>query len=407
MRVTIFCHSLVSDWNHGNAHFLRGVCSELIARGHAVPCSSRPDAWSVPTWSEHGERRLPASPAPIRSCTAPATTADTLDLDAALADADLVLVHEWSDHALVQAHRHAPPPTAHYRLLFHDTHHRSVTEPDSMAAYDLRHYDGVLAFGSVIRDLYRAKGWAAAPGPGTRRPTRACSIRCRDAARRRPGLDRQLGRRRTHRRTARVPAGPVKAAAPEGASMACATPTACARGTERRGHPYGGWLPNYKAPEVFARYKRDGARAAPALRAGAAGHSDHPRVRGAGLRHSAGQRALGRRRRPVLPRRRLSRGARRRGHAAAPARRAQRPRVRALARAPGAADGARPPYLRAPGGRALRHPGGARGTRGTRGTRGCAAAAAVAPAEPASESAPRSGPQPRPEPILPPGAFAA
>ena len=23
--VVIFCHSLVSDWNHGNAHFLRGV----------------------------------------------------------------------------------------------------------------------------------------------------------------------------------------------------------------------------------------------------------------------------------------------------------------------------------------------------------------------------------------------
>ena len=42
-------------------------------------------------------------------------------------------------------HRKANP---HYRLLFHDTHHRGVTDPDSMAAYDLRHYDGVLAFGS-------------------------------------------------------------------------------------------------------------------------------------------------------------------------------------------------------------------------------------------------------------------
>ena len=41
-----------------------------------------------------------------------------------------------------------------YRLLFHDTHHRCVTEPAAMAAYDLRHYDGVLAFGEVIRDLY-------------------------------------------------------------------------------------------------------------------------------------------------------------------------------------------------------------------------------------------------------------
>ena len=35
MRVVIFCHSLLSDWNHGNAHFLRGVATELVARGRA------------------------------------------------------------------------------------------------------------------------------------------------------------------------------------------------------------------------------------------------------------------------------------------------------------------------------------------------------------------------------------
>jgi spore maturation protein CgeB len=30
-----------------------------------------------------------------------------------------------------------------------------------MAAYDLRHYDGVLAFGDVVRDLYLKRGWAS------------------------------------------------------------------------------------------------------------------------------------------------------------------------------------------------------------------------------------------------------
>ena len=29
MKFVLFCHSLVSDWNHGNAHFLRGVVREL------------------------------------------------------------------------------------------------------------------------------------------------------------------------------------------------------------------------------------------------------------------------------------------------------------------------------------------------------------------------------------------
>ena len=36
MRFVLFCHSLLSDWNHGNAHFLRGVVTELCERGHLV-----------------------------------------------------------------------------------------------------------------------------------------------------------------------------------------------------------------------------------------------------------------------------------------------------------------------------------------------------------------------------------
>src|SRR5205814_6236717 len=47
MRIVIFCHSLASDWNHGNAHFLRGVCSELVARGHDLAVYEPSDAWSV------------------------------------------------------------------------------------------------------------------------------------------------------------------------------------------------------------------------------------------------------------------------------------------------------------------------------------------------------------------------
>jgi spore maturation protein CgeB len=70
-------------------------------------------------------------------------------------------VHEWNDHQLVQrigAHRRA---LGRYRLLFHDTHHRSVTQPESVGAYDLAGYDGVLAYGKAIADIYRARDWAA------------------------------------------------------------------------------------------------------------------------------------------------------------------------------------------------------------------------------------------------------
>src|SRR5690606_28136855 len=83
----------------------------------------------------------------------------TLDLEQALDGADLVLVHEWNEPELVRRIGELRRQ-AEFRLLFHDTHHRAATDRSSMAAYDLRHYDGVLAFGAVIRDLYLANGWA-------------------------------------------------------------------------------------------------------------------------------------------------------------------------------------------------------------------------------------------------------
>ncbi|HEY8413700.1 MAG TPA: hypothetical protein VIK76_19935, partial [Pyrinomonadaceae bacterium] len=47
MRVVLFYQSLISDWNHGNAHFLRGVASELLARGHKVAVYEPRNSWSV------------------------------------------------------------------------------------------------------------------------------------------------------------------------------------------------------------------------------------------------------------------------------------------------------------------------------------------------------------------------
>src|SRR5215216_867054 len=46
VRIVMFYHSLISDWNHGNAHFLRGVVSELQSRGHSVSVLEPSDAWS-------------------------------------------------------------------------------------------------------------------------------------------------------------------------------------------------------------------------------------------------------------------------------------------------------------------------------------------------------------------------
>lgn len=59
MRIAFFVHSLLSDWNHGNAHFLRGVAGELISRGHDVRVFEPRDAWSLQNLlTDHGEAAL-------------------------------------------------------------------------------------------------------------------------------------------------------------------------------------------------------------------------------------------------------------------------------------------------------------------------------------------------------------
>ncbi len=70
-----------------------------------------------------------------------------------------MIVHEWNDHQLVRRIGEHRDRVGGYRLLFHDTHHRSVSDRSSMVAYDLSNYDGVLAFGNVIRDIYLTEGW--------------------------------------------------------------------------------------------------------------------------------------------------------------------------------------------------------------------------------------------------------
>jgi spore maturation protein CgeB len=256
VRVVLFCHSLVSDWNHGNAHFLRGICGELLARGHEVEVYEPANAWSVQNLvAEHGKAPLRAFAKAYPHLRSHRYSRDEPDLDQALAGADLVLVHEWNEHSLVRRiglHRAANP---HYRLLFHDTHHRSVTDPDSMAAYDLRHYDGVLAFGSVIRDLYRRHGWCERAWTwheaADTRVFRLLGGSHRD------GDLVWIGNWGDEERTAELHEfllNPVRDLGLEARVHGVRYPDHALESLREAGISYGGWLPNYEAPAVFARY---------------------------------------------------------------------------------------------------------------------------------------------------------
>jgi spore maturation protein CgeB len=159
VRFVMFYHSLLSDWNHGNAHFLRGTVRELIRRGHEVVVYEPKDGWSLSNLlADQGQAALTAF-AQAYPDLASRFYDDTLDFDQALAGADVVLVHEWNDPALVNAiaKHHARHPG--YQLLFHDTHHRVVSDADNFARFDLRGYDAILAFGQSLVDLYQRRGW--------------------------------------------------------------------------------------------------------------------------------------------------------------------------------------------------------------------------------------------------------
>jgi spore maturation protein CgeB len=161
VKLVLFCHSLRSDWNHGNAHFLRGILSECWHRGFDVLALERRDSWSAANLSrDHGPAALDAwreAYPPI-----PLVVYDNarIDLDRVLDGADLVLVHEWNEPELVArvaAHRKSG---GSYLLLFHDTHHRMVSAPEAIGRLNLDGFDGVLAFGEVLREAYLRRGWA-------------------------------------------------------------------------------------------------------------------------------------------------------------------------------------------------------------------------------------------------------
>lgn len=159
MNICYFTHSLLSCWNHGNAHFLRGVLDELVWRGHEVRVYEPDDAWSLENLlADHGEAGLTPFFAGYPGLSSTPLRPDTR-LEALTADADLVIVHEWNTPALVAALGSHRKRGAGFTLLFHDTHHRAVSAPEEMAKFDLSGYDGVLAFGEALAEVYRQWGW--------------------------------------------------------------------------------------------------------------------------------------------------------------------------------------------------------------------------------------------------------
>lgn len=160
LRVAMFYHSLVSDWNHGNAHFLRGVATDMQSRGHEVLIFEPEDSWSrANLLEEAGEEALDEFHRVFPHLQSISYNLNDFALEEYLDGVHLAIVHEWSDPALVAAVGQYRRSHKDLRVFFHDTHHRAVTAPHELSRFDLGEYDGILAYGASLKEAYVTRGW--------------------------------------------------------------------------------------------------------------------------------------------------------------------------------------------------------------------------------------------------------
>jgi len=253
MKIVYFTHSLLSCWNHGNAHFVRGVLRELIARGHDVRACEPAGNWSLSNLiadaGEHGLVPFYRAYPDLASTTYAANSR----IDAMVDDADVVIVHEWNDPALVAEVGRLRANGARFTLLFHDTHHRAVSAPAEMKAFDLSAYDGVLAFGETLSEVYRGWGWSNVWTWHEAADTRLFHPPAEEGDR--DGLV-WIGNWGDGERTAEIEEfllAPAQAAGERLDIYGVRYPDDARAMLARYGVAYHGWAPNAGAPEIFAR----------------------------------------------------------------------------------------------------------------------------------------------------------
>jgi spore maturation protein CgeB len=255
MRFLFYTHSLVSCWNHGNAHFLRGVMRDLARRGHDVLALEPEDGWSRANLvRDQGEAAVARFKSAFPQLPSRTYGAD-FDHEEALSEADVVIVHEWTDPALVERVGRARNAGGDFTLLFHDTHHRAVSAEADLAQMALEPYDGVLAFGETLRERYLKAGWGRSvftwheaaddqlfrPMPGTAKT----------------GDLVWIGNWGDDERTEEISSYLIEPVAELGLSATIygvRYPETALSALERAGIAYRGWTPNAEVPRIFAEH---------------------------------------------------------------------------------------------------------------------------------------------------------
>ncbi|WP_172124376.1 MULTISPECIES: glycosyltransferase [unclassified Devosia] len=256
MRFVFYTHSLVSDWNHGNAHFLRGVMRDLVRRGHEALALEPEDAWSRQNLlTQQGAGAVDRFTSDFPMLRSEQYGAG-FDHEAALAEADVVVVHEWTDPALVARIGELRRDGAPWTLLFHDTHHRAVSAEGDIAGLELEHYDAILAFGETLRERYLRAGWGKQVFTWHEAADDALFHPMPEIERTRDLI--WIGNWGDDERTAEIASflvEPARQLKLTGTVRGVRYPETALAALKAAGLDYGGWIANADAPRAFAQHR--------------------------------------------------------------------------------------------------------------------------------------------------------
>ena len=161
-NIVYLAHSIRSDWNNGNAHFLRGLLNSLVELNQTVSIYEPDSAWSMSNLRSEpgGEQSLEQFsanyPGLLVSSYSEQEITQCEPWRERLKNADFVIVHEWNPPELAQT-LIAIRDRSNFRLIFHDTHHRVSSSPEQIRLFNIDRFDGVIAFGDTLRGLYHDK----------------------------------------------------------------------------------------------------------------------------------------------------------------------------------------------------------------------------------------------------------